>query len=269
MKIKLLAEMTEAGIRYIEDSKTMEFTNVDKNAEAIYLHFDLDKFDPKYYPRLRYILCPCTNVNHIPKISNVEIIYLDDKQFLYDNVWSTAEHTVYLMLSLMKRTNRQLKDSLIGYIGFGRVAKQVMELLKGFRMATIGYDKNSTKEHLYGMFKRCDIITVHLKENEETKDLINKECFNICEKKPIFINTSRSSIVVVKDLIHAYRSKQIAGIGLDVTESYTPKEVSELKSLRCSLITPHMAGKSEPSRIATDRYVLMGLEELRGLNMND
>lgn len=262
MKIKIInaltEPMTEAAIKYIEDSKLLSFTGVDRETEVIYTHFN--NVNPLFYPKLKYILCPCTNVSHLASVS-VPIINLDDKEFLRDFVWSTAEHTVYLMLSLIKRNNLQLKNSIIGFVGYGRVASQVHRLLSGFNIFPYAYDKDSNIDNLYELFKVADIITVHIEANKETENLVNRECFDKCIKQPLFINTSRGSVVVAQDLIRAYRQGKIKGFALDVMDNYTTTEIEILESFRNGLITRHIGGKSMESRVNTDLFVLKALED--------
>lgn len=259
MKIKLLAPMTEKGMDYINNNDNLSFTGVDKEAEVIYTHFT--DVTLASYPKLKVILCPCTNINHLKTSASLPILYLDDKGYLFENVWSTAEHTVNLMIQLTRRLKRQLKNATIGYVGFGRVANQVMSLLKGFDINYFIYDKGSTKVGLLNLAKECDIITVHLEENEDTKGLIDKGFLWDCTKKPIFINTSRSSIVNPNDLYQAYRYDKIGAFGLDVVESYTKTEFDLLKSCPNGILTPHIAGSSLPSRENTDLYVLRKLND--------
>jgi phosphoglycerate dehydrogenase-like enzyme len=263
MKIKVLDFLTTQGINYVEASPYLDFTGVDRETEVLYLHFrKFDKFDLKFYPKLRYIICPCTNVSNISVGPEIKVIHLTDKEYLFKHVWSTAEHTVHLMQALVKKANRELRHSVVGFLGYGRVAKQVMHLLKGYEIAYYTYDKDSTQEDLFYLFENCDILTIHLEENEETKGLINGDCFSKCRKQPIIINTARSSILPAADLIHAYNIGLIKGFGLDVSETYTKKELLELNSLGMGLITDHRAGKSEASRVSTDMFVLRELERL-------
>lgn len=259
-KIKLLAPMTLRGVDYVDNSECLSFTGVDKEAEVLYVHFtNIDLLAS--YPKLKFVLCPCTNVNHLTSVS-LPILYLDNKEYLFENVWSTAEHTVNLMIQLTRHLKRQLKNATIGFIGYGRVAQQVRYLLSGFDIFAYSYDRNSTKLDLLNLTKNCDIITVHLEENKDTKRFIDKGFFWDCAKKPIFINTSRSSIVNPNDLYHAYKYGKIGAFGLDVVEDYTKTEIELLRSCPNSIVTPHIAGTSLPSREWTDLYVLQKLTNL-------
>jgi D-3-phosphoglycerate dehydrogenase len=163
-----------------------------------------------------------------------------------------------MMVALTKRYRRQLFNSTVGFVGYGRVANQVENLLYGFNITSYTFDKPDNKKVLHELFRVCDIITVHIEENKATKGLIDANCFEKCTKQPIFINTSRASIVKPEALIKAYKNGKIRGFGLDVTEGYSQEEIGEL--MQKGFVTPHIAGKSLPSRELTDLYVLGELE---------
>ena len=146
------------------------------------------------------------------------------------------------------------------------MARQVEELLKGFNIAPMYYDKNDDLDLLGAIFMDAEIITIHLEENEETKNLIADSLFRRCKRKPLFVNTSRASIVNPKSLLLAYRTSMIKGFALDVVEGYSIKDIQKLNDY--GIITPHIAGKSDKSREATDKYVLEKLhDELRELTV--
>lgn len=281
MKILLLDGITDTGRELMESIPNIEIVegniSVAESIEikAVYTHFTYVNL--RLLPQLKYVLCPCTNYSHlkIPDDADLNIFYLDDKRYLNEKVWSTAEHTVYLMSTLTRRLNREIRGSTVGYIGYGRVARQVSQLLKGFHVDEIRYDKeqfggsiwdiNSTKisylDNLREVFENSDIITIHLSETEETKGLISLDILDYCGKKPIIINTARASILDPRALLLAYRANIVSGFGLDVTEGYSNIVMSGLHDCPNGIITPHIAGKSTKSRIATDHYVIQKLKE--------
>ena len=60
--------------------------------------------------KLKYILSPSTGINHID-VDSVPIISIKNDDILSD-IWSTAEHTLYLILSLVRKIKpvRELHD---------------------------------------------------------------------------------------------------------------------------------------------------------------
>ncbi|MDD2525561.1 MAG: 2-hydroxyacid dehydrogenase [Bacteroidales bacterium] len=160
--------------------------------------------------------------------------------------YAVAEHTVALMLTLNRKVNRaswRTRDgnfSLNGLIGFdmhgksagiigtGRIAKVLIQILKGFGMNVLAYDLHQdeafAKEHnityvtLDQLYKESDIISLHCPLTEETKYMINKQSIDKMKKGVMIINTGRGALINTNDLIEGLKDKKIGYAGLDVYE---------------------------------------------------
>lgn len=278
MKIDILSPLSTRGIECVKDYEIVHSDDI-ASAEIVYTHFDT--FRQEDYPLLKYVLCPCTGIRHLDYLTDVAIINLTDRNFLYHSVWATAEHTVSLMLQACKAARKELSNSTVGFLGFGRVGQQVHKLLQPFNIESLVYDidlnlfeKNigefEVEPNMKNIFRRSDVITVHLPEvkkdkihntlrgdhiRKDTEGLIDIDDFKLCQGRPIFINTSRSSIVDGRAILSAYYLHLIDAFGIDVMETY-PKEVQvELESCCKGVVTPHIGGKTITSRNATDNYV--------------
>jgi lactate dehydrogenase-like 2-hydroxyacid dehydrogenase len=261
--------------RLLEDNNCIAYKPGNENplnVECIYTHrTPIVKED---YPKLRYIICPMTGVMHLGNVSAYELFYLDKKQWLYDNVWSTAEHTFSLMIRIMRGLNREIRGKTVGIFGFGRVGQQLYKLLKGWGCNVIWYDNKeiyydvieggNKVKYVEDLFLEADIISVHLPENSLTHQMINTKLLSICTMQPIIINTARASIVNYINLVEAFESGKIAGFGMDIDFEYVQKESPHtwitLENLarvyKGAILTDHIAGKSIESRIATDKFVV-------------
>ena len=56
------------------------------------------------------------------------------------------------------------------------------------------------------IFKKADILSIHIPLNNETEYLINDSFINKFSKKIFFLNTSRGKIVNTKDLVKNMKS---------------------------------------------------------------
>ena len=88
-------------------------------------------------------------------------------------------------------------------------------------------------------FKIADYISIHLPLNDNTKDLISYDSFNICKSNLILINSARGGIVNEEALYDALKNKKIFAAGLDVFEIEPPINNHKLFSLQNTLLTPH------------------------------
>ena len=188
-------------------------------------------------------------------------LYLIKNIILFDNntkkgFWPRSSFTSY-----------ELKDKIFGLIGFGAIGKKVCKLAQSFCAKVISYDPyiNSNLENEFNLkfttfdevIKNSNIISIHVPLNEETKNLINSNVFNKMSKKPILINTSRGSIVNEKDLIVAYKNKNISGFALDVfgkepVEDNFYKQIDD--TFNC-ILTPHISGVTQESNKKISKFI--------------
>lgn len=159
---------------------------------------------------------------------------------------AVAEHTVALMLSLNRRIPRatwRTRDgnfSLNGLLGFdmygktagiigtGKIAKIVIQILKGFGMNILAYDiypdYNFAREYqvvyttLDELYHHSDIISLHAPLTEQTKYLINDYSISKMKDGVMIINTGRGQLIHTTALIEGLKSKKIGWAGLDVYE---------------------------------------------------
>ncbi len=159
---------------------------------------------------------------------------------------AVAEYAVTLMLCLNRKVYRsvyrtregnfKLKGLMgfdmygktVGIVGMGRIAKELIKILRGFGMNVLAYDLypdlEFAKEHqvrmvtLDELYAKSDIISLHCPLTDATKFLINKE--SIAKMKPgvMIINTGRGKLIKTEDLIEGLRTGEIGSAGLDVYE---------------------------------------------------
>ncbi|MCD8203281.1 MAG: 2-hydroxyacid dehydrogenase [Prevotella sp.] len=159
---------------------------------------------------------------------------------------AVAEYAITLMLCLNRKVYRsvyrtregnfKLKGLLgfdmygktVGIVGMGRIAKELIKIVKGFGMNVLAYDlypdlqfakeqgvKMVTLDELYA---GSDIISLHCPLTDDTKFLINKDIIAKMKKGVMIINTGRGKLIKTEDLIEGLRSNAIGSAGLDVYE---------------------------------------------------
>ena len=107
---------------------------------------------------------------------------------------------------------------------------------KAFGMDVIYFDpyvEEKSFEHtktLDELAKRSDIVSIHVKLNDETENLIGSSFFQAMKKTAVFINTSRGGIVEDMALLDALKSGGIAGCLLYTSPSPRDKRQSRMPS---------------------------------------
>ena len=216
-----------------------------------------------------------TGMNHIDvnycNDNNIKIYSLTHDMGLINNLPSTSELAFGLMLSLLRNipecnnhvsryywdytqfVGRQVKDLTIGIIGYGRLGKMMYNFCEAFGANVKVYDPyvvGSTPPNaisLENMFKKCDVISLHVHVTDETKYMINKNLLGLVKKDLYIINTSRGEIVNENDIIEALENKTLTGYGTDVienefddlTKSPIIKAMNKGKNI---IVTPHIGG---------------------------
>lgn len=155
---------------------------------------------------------------------------------------SVAEHAVALLLAINRKihlaNNRTknfnfdinglmgnvLRGKTAGVMGTGKVGKIVVEILEGFGMNVIAYDKYPDKKSniqyvtLDDLLSKSNVITLHTPLNSETKYFINSDNISKMKDGVILINTARGGLINTKDLLEAFKRDKFGGVGLDVYE---------------------------------------------------
>ena len=188
------------------------------------------------------------------------------------NKLSVAELTLGFMMALVrnfskvslklkegkweKSGGRNLSGKTIGIIGIGNIGKEVIRLLKPFNCNILVNDIINQEEFYNDnkltecskeeIFRRSDIVSIHVPLTELTHYLINKESLNLMKPSAFLINTSRGTVVREEDLLWALENNIIEGAALDVFEVEPPINEALLKHENF-ICTPHIGGNSRES----------------------
>jgi D-3-phosphoglycerate dehydrogenase len=152
---------------------------------------------------------------------------------------------------------RRLVDCSIGLIGAGRVGSNVIKNLQALGCEKILYydkkvrlqpEKSSNvlfvdKEEIY---KNCDIVSLHVPLDSETKNMITINELKLMKKDAFLINTARGGIINENDLYLALEEKIIAGAAIDVFED-EPYSGMLINHENC-ILTSHMGSMTADCR---------------------
>ena len=155
----------------------------------------------------------------------------------------------------------------VGLLGAGTIGKKVINLLKNTDLDIYVFDPflsdekakelGVTKTDLYDIFKTCHVISNHLANNEQTKGIIDRKCFESMQEDAIFINTGRGAQIDKEAFIDALKNHPSRLALLDVLDPYEPpKDGDPILELDNVIISPHIAGSigNEVKRMAQFMY---------------
>ena len=155
----------------------------------------------------------------------------------------------------------ELSQKTIGIIGLGNIGKQVATLATAFRMKILGYHYHQIDPpeyiemtHFETLLKRSDIVTVHVALNDQTRQMIGKNEFELMHNDALLINTSRGAVLDECALIEALQNGNIGGAGLDVFEEEPLPQDSPLRNFENVILTPHTAGEPDSLHFHSKRF---------------
>jgi phosphoglycerate dehydrogenase-like enzyme len=253
---------------YFKDQPDLAIDKVqiDLSKEPIAIYTKDTKLTRKEVEKYKYILCPCTNFRHLVPCGYNKVIYLDDKKWLYTHIFSTMEHSLAILLNLIRTNRAELRGQHIGIIGYGRIAQQLAPILiDSFGCTLHVIDPNPV---IYGREYPNSVVIFHddiknvtdkaiilmlASEQKDKKPILTADSFPD-DKQKILINPARSSLVDESAVRHVLDNG--GWYATDTIDDYNISFTDELMHNDRTIITPHIAGKSIISRILTDMYVI-------------
>lgn len=306
MKVKILCpepnSFSQKGLDYARSfarltSKTMSQTEFEKNA----LQFDvvLVRFNTKVgsnifgkESNIRAIISPTTGLDHIDmksaKLNNIKVFHLRGEKRFLRGVSGTAELSIGLMLSVIRKIPQsfsavksgiwevgpfrgsEVAGKTLGIIGCGRLGSKVSRTAVALGMKVISYDPYISRfpagvevmNTQLDLFNEADIISLHVPLNQSTKHMISSKEVNQMKEGVVLINTSRGGIISSTALINGLKSGKIAAAGLDVLEdehlivSSRNPLIEFSKNNNNLIITSHIGGATYESVEKTDMFIL-------------
>lgn len=121
---------------------------------------------------------------------------------------------------------RIVQDYTLGLLGFGEIARPMARYAQAFEMKAIYWDVVRFPEleadyHIEyvewdELFKRSDVLSVHIPIKPETEKIIGAREFGLMKPDAFFINTARGKLVDQSALVEALKQRRLGGAGLDV-----------------------------------------------------
>lgn len=154
----------------------------------------------------------------------------------------------------------EARGKTLGIIGYGHIGTQLSILAEHLGMRVQFYDiedklvlGNSTQvKSLDKLLKTSDVVTLHVPETAQTKDLINADTLSKMKKGAILINASRGTVVDIDALVKALESKALSGAAIDVfpvePKSNTETFESPLRQFDNVILTPHVGGSTQEAQ---------------------
>lgn len=170
-------------------------------------------------------------------------------------ILASARHLIAENASLreggwQRHVGEDLSGRTLGVLGLGNVGGEVARVGRAFGMQVIAWSHHLTAERASEagavlvtkdeLFRRADIVTVHLVLSRRTRGLVGQPELALMKPTAFLVNTSRGPIVVETDLLNALESNTIAGAAIDVFDQEPLAADHPFRRSPKLLATPHI-----------------------------
>lgn len=154
----------------------------------------------------------------------------------------------------------EARGKTLGIIGYGHIGIQLSIIAENLGMRVYYYDiesklslGNAIQVHtMKELLNKSDVISLHVPETSETKNMMGKSQFAEMKEGAIFINASRGTVVDIPALCDALESGHLAGAAVDVfpVEPKTNADPFESPLLKFDnvILTPHIGGSTQEAQ---------------------
>ncbi len=227
--------------------------------------------------KLQAIGCFCIGVNQVDlKTATKKGVVVFNAP--YSNTRSVAELVIGISVMLIRKISDknisahkgvwmkdakgsyELRGKTMGIIGYGNIGSQVSVLCEALGMKVLFYDTETklplgnavAAKNMKEVLSNSDIISLHVPETTQTKNLINRNNIKLFKKGSILLNYARGEVVDLKALSEAIKEGAIAGAGIDVYP-WEPEKNGDhfetpLQGLPNVILTPHIGGSTEEAQ---------------------
>ena len=187
---------------------------------------------------------------------------------------ATSDHFIAMLFTAVRQTARQdrlvregiwdikaalpighFKGADLGIIGFGRIARAIVEKLSGFKMNVRVFDPyideniiseyKAIKVSLEEILRESQFLLIACPFTKETENLIGEKELKSMRRDSILVNVARAGIVNEDALKKALRKKWINAAALDVLKEHPLEPGNEWLEFENVNFTPHLGGVSD------------------------
>jgi D-3-phosphoglycerate dehydrogenase len=227
--------------------------------------------------KLQAIGCFCIGVNQVDlKAATKKGVVVFNAP--YSNTRSVAELVIGISVMLIRKIvdkniaahkgiwmkdakgSYELRGKTMGIIGYGNIGSQVSVLCEALGMKVLFYDTETklplgnavAAKNMKEVLVNSDIVSLHVPETAQTKNLINRNNIKLFKKGSILLNYARGEVVDLKALSEAIKEGVIAGAGIDVYP-WEPEKNGDhfdtpLQGSPNVILTPHIGGSTEEAQ---------------------
>jgi len=187
----------------------------------------------------------------------------------YRDAMRTRSNRIYDDMHL-HGNQESVVGSEVAMIGFGRIGRALVNLMRGFELQWLVYDpyapKSLAKEYpvrfvsLESLLSRAHLLVLTAALTDETRGLLNRERLARLPDGATIINIARGGLLDLDALTREVKHKRLR-CAIDVTDPLEPLPVGHpIRTLPGAIVTPHIAASNHRVREQIADIVMNDLE---------
>jgi len=144
-----------------------------------------------------------------------------------------------------------LRGQTLGIWGYGKIGQLVAGYGKAFGMTVLVHGREhslaaaredgfAVAESREALFEQSDVLTVHLRMNDETRGIVRTEDLMRMKPTALFVNTSRAELLEENALLNSLHHNRPGMVAVDVYESEPILQGYGLLRMENVICTPHI-----------------------------
>lgn len=253
--------------------------------------------------RLQAVVSPTTGLGHVDLEAagelGVPVLSLRGEQAFLADVRATAEHTIALLLAVLRRLpaaaadaaggswrrepwqGREVAGTTVGILGYGRNGRLVARTLQalGARVRACDVDVAAQAQArddgvevvgLDDLLATSGVLTVHIDLRPSTTGLLGRAELDRLPHGAVVVNTARGEVVDEDALCDLVEAGRLGGVAVDVvdgegTRPWAGRRLQVLAATRDDvLVTPHVGGWTDASVRKTETFLARKLVDRCG-----
>ena len=216
------------------------------------------RFDMPLFRKLVIVNTPEPMAKPTAELGAAFLMYAARNIDHYRGALRRKSNRIYREVHLDGGSAESLLGREVGMIGFGRVGRALVEMMRSFEVRWKVYDPFASRESAAGMPVRFDslngvlrsssLLMVTAAATEKTRHLLNRERLAMLRDGAALINIARGSIIDLDALTREVKRGRLR-CALDVTDPEEPLPLGHpLRTLSGSIVTPHIGGGGRETR---------------------
>lgn len=149
------------------------------------------------------------------------------------------------------RIGRAVKGDVLGIWGYGKIGQRMARYGKAFDMEVLVWGREASREKAAAdghrvaeskeaLFQQADIVTLHLRLNDATREIVKASDLAMMKPTALLVNTSRSELIERGALLAALNQGRPGQAALDVFDLEPIDPNDPLLRMANVVATPHL-----------------------------